>query len=30
MVIEIGENQVDFKAISQAGDVIDNGLVKQA
>jgi 3',5'-cyclic AMP phosphodiesterase CpdA len=30
MVIEIGDNQVSFEAISETGAVVDNGLVKQA
>lgn len=30
MVIEIGDNQVSFEAISETGVVVDNGLVKQA
>ena len=30
MVIEIGENQVRFEAISETGVVVDNGFVKQA
>ncbi|MEK6288670.1 MAG: metallophosphoesterase [Acidobacteriota bacterium] len=30
MVIEIDDNQVSFQAISEAGVVVDNGLVKQA
>ena len=30
MVIEISDSQVDFKAISQAGDVFDSGLIKQS
>jgi hypothetical protein len=30
MAIEVSDSQIDFKAITQAGDVIDNGLVKQA
>lgn len=29
MVIEIGENQASFQAISETGAVVDNGLVKQ-
>ena len=30
MVIEIGDKQVSFEAISETGVVVDNGLVKQA
>jgi hypothetical protein len=30
MVIEIGDNQARFEAISETGVVVDNGLVKQA
>jgi len=30
MVIEVSDSHFDFKAITQVGDVIDNGLVKQA
>jgi predicted MPP superfamily phosphohydrolase len=30
MVIEIGDSQMSFEAISETGDVIDKGLVKQA
>ena len=30
MVIEIGDKQVSFEAISETGAIVDNGLVKQA
>jgi 3',5'-cyclic AMP phosphodiesterase CpdA len=30
MVIEIGDNQTSFQAISETGVVVDNGLIKQA
>jgi 3',5'-cyclic AMP phosphodiesterase CpdA len=30
MVIEIGDNQASFQAISETGVVVDNGLIKQA
>jgi len=30
MVIEIGDNQVTFEAVSETGVVVDNGLVKQS
>ena len=30
MVVEIGDNKINFQAVSENGEVVDKGLVEQA